>query len=232
MIAALIIIAALGGLFYASYSIRSGVYVRAHCKGRADSGAVALTFDDGPDPVQTPKVLDVLRRHGVKASFFLIGERVDANPEIVARIVAEGHWVGNHSYSHKPIFPLMRRKRMGEDVEKCRRAIERASGICTDVFRPPFGVTNPTVAGVVRDGGYKVAGWSVRSLDTMGRSRDRVADRVGRRLKPGAVILLHDDRQGSETLLEAILGEIEGRGLRAVRLDELLDIGSAKVGKR
>lgn len=222
MYAAIVIALVLGAAFWASYSIRSGVYVKAFCRTRTPDRVVALTFDDGPHPVQTPLVLDVLARHGVRAAFFVVGEKARAHPEVVRRMADEGHLVGNHTDSHLAWFPVMSASRMRGEMRACSDAIEEATGSKPVWFRPPFGVTNPTVARAVKAGGYRVAGWSIRSLDTaQSRPRQRVLDRVCRRLRPGAVVLLHDDRAQSDELLEMILGRLAKEGYWVERLDKM-----------
>ena len=101
ILAIILIISALTFMFYASYNVGSGVYVKAVCRIPTDQKQVALTFDDGIDRVQTPLVLDVLQRHHIKATFFLVGERAQAHPDIVRRMVAEGHTIGIHTWQHR-----------------------------------------------------------------------------------------------------------------------------------
>ena len=114
------IIAAGFALFYCSYQIRLGAYVRSLCRNRAAGRVVALTFDDGPDPEQTPRVLDTLRAHGVRATFFLIGSKAELHPEIVRRMAAEGHAIGIHTWSHTPGFPMLRSGAMAADILRRR----------------------------------------------------------------------------------------------------------------
>lgn len=222
MIGGIALLAILAGLFYASYSIRAGVYIKALCMAKDTGKKVALTFDDGPHPMRTPQVLDILKRHGIRAAFFVTGERAEAHPELIGRMIAEGHIVGNHTYSHKGSFPLAGAGEMAGELRRCDEAIAAVTGERPRFFRPPFGVTNPNVAKAVKAGGYTVAGWSIRSLDTVqSRPREKVAKRVARRLRPGAVILLHDDRERSGDLLEMIISEIEQRGYGTERMDIL-----------
>ena len=144
------IIAAGFALFYCSYQIRLGAYVRSLCRNRAAGHVVALTFDDGPDPEQTPRVLDTLREHGVRATFFLIGSKAELHPEIVRRMAAEGHAIGIHTWSHSPGFPMRRSGAMAADILRCRESLRGITGVETDLFRPPYGVTNPMVAHAVK----------------------------------------------------------------------------------
>lgn len=223
IIAAAVLLAAVL-LVRGSASVRASWYLRMRCRARGVGRRVALTFDDGPDPQRTPAVLDLLARQGVRATFFVVGARAEAHPELVRRMAAEGHVVGNHSYTHSWRFPL---RSLGRTVEELRRTGEvllRITGRRPRLFRPPFGVTNPTIARAVRRLGLDPVGWSIRSLDTMGQSPERVAARILRRLHPGAVILLHDRCAGSERLVGLLVEGLRSRGLEPVTLPELFDI--------
>lgn len=221
----LIVIGVLAFFVWASADVGSGVYLKTQCRRRTDAPYVALTFDDGPDEAMTPRVLELLKQHGVKATFFLIGERVRRHPEIVRRIVDEGHLIGNHTYTHSALFPLSGGRSVRREIEETQRAVEEAVGIRMRLFRPPFGVTNPILGRVVRSCGLQAVGWSIRSFDTVGRiARKRVCDRIGKALHRGAVILLHDRCREADLLLEGVLKEIAACGLQAVRLDKLFEM--------
>lgn len=154
-------------MVWASASIRSGVYVRAFCREKTDRKVVYLTFDDGPHPPETERVLDVLRERGARATFFLIGSKVSGNEAVLHRMLEEGHALGLHTYSHVGTFPLLSFDKMLADVNEGKRAVESVAGKKISLFRPPFGVTNPTIAKVVRTLGLHTVGWDVRSFDTM-----------------------------------------------------------------
>lgn len=219
------IIVILAFLVWASACIGSGVYLKALCRGEGPDKKVALTFDDGPDETMIPKVLDVLRRNNVKAAFFLVGSKVAANPELVRRIVGDGHIVANHTYTHKWSFPLGTPSSADRDISLCSEAIADATGLNPGLFRPPFGVTNPIVAGAVKRSGLQAIGWSVRSLDTVaGKGRDEICRRVMKRLHPGAVILLHDRCPQSDILLERLISEIRAKGYDFVGLEDLFNV--------
>ena len=143
---------------------------------------IALTFDDGPSPY-TPKVLDILRARGVKATFFLCGENARRYPELVRRIQAEGHVIGNHTYSH-PYLHLMARARIAEEIDRTQSTLERITGRRPELFRPPYGVRWFTLRALLRERAMTMVMWTNdhTQLD---------------RLSPGAIILLHD---GVETL--------------------------------
>lgn len=209
-------------LVYASYSIRSGIYLRSFCRKRTVEKIVALTFDDGPNPIQTPKVLQILKEWQVTACFFCIGRKIEGNEKLLQQIVAEGHLIGNHSFTHSGLFPLYRLSRMKKDLQTCQSELERVTSQPVSLFRPPFGVTNPTIAKAVRQLGYTSIGWNIRTLDTQQPSPEKVLNRIRKGLKPGSIILLHDRIPNSGQLVKQILDLLKEQGYSIVRLDELL----------
>lgn len=201
-------------LVWACATISSGLWLKAECRGR--SGNVYLTFDDGPEPGSTEEILEVLAERGVKATFFLIGKKIVGNEELVRRMLEEGHSVGIHSWSHSWTFPLMSVSGMADDLSRSRRILEGIAGEPVRLFRPPFGVVNPTVAKAVRRLGLRTIGWNIRTFDTSLLGKDggmeRILEKIDRNLEDGAVILLHDRLEGSAELLKAILDLVQGRG--------------------
>lgn len=219
------VVSLLVALVWGSAFIRHSFYVSALCRGDHDKRSVAITFDDGPDPLHTPEVLDVLARHGVHATFFLIGEKVKAYPEPVRRIVEEGHTVGIHTMRHKAYFPLLPTCCMIEELKETRDAIQRITGQQPKLFRPPFGVTNPTVRKSVHQLNLTTIGWSIRSLDTVSRTpRSRVLARIVRKLRPGAVILLHDRCMQSATMTEQLLQALADRNYCINTVEQMFNI--------
>jgi len=209
--------------FYSSYSIKAGIYLRSLCEKDTDEKVVALTFDDGPHPEQTPKVLEILRDRGVEAAFFCIGENIENNRALTKRIDEEGHVVGNHSYCHSWKFPWLGYKKMEQNLRQCDRIIEEVIGKKTSFFRPPFGVTNPMLAKAVTSIGYISIGWNIRSFDTTCRgNQNKVIRRIEKKLKPGSIILLHDNLSFSDELLVRILDILSEKGYRIERVDKLL----------
>lgn len=200
-------------------------------------GQVALTFDDGPDPETTGEVLRVLAERGAKATFFVIGKKVDEHPELVRRIVEAGHEVGVHGYDHFRGYAFLAPGAVQADIERTRQAIRRASGAETSWFRPPIGQASPRTFAGASLAGAVVVGWSVRPRDGLRSATPTlVVERVRRGLRGGAIVLLHDAwERGAPTpapagarALAEILDECERRGLRAVTLGELVSAdGSA-----
>jgi peptidoglycan/xylan/chitin deacetylase (PgdA/CDA1 family) len=184
----------------------------------ASHGAVALTFDDGPDPEGTSRVLDLLERHGASASFFLVGRRAEAAPALVAEIAARGHAVENHSYGHSNAFCLYPPARAARDLARCQRILTELSGRAPRWFRAPAGLRNPWLDGVLRRQGLRLASWTRRGFDTTTDDPAKVAARLRRDLAPGDVLLLHDRSPSGRAALPLLLETIERRGLRATAL--------------
>ena len=162
-------------------------------RGNRQSGAVALTFDDGPDPDTTRALLDLLDAKGVKATFFVVGEKVRRHPDLVEDILARGHEIGNHSESHDVFLMFRRPRTLAAEVRGGLQSLERF-GIRPLAFRPPVGVTNPHLWRVLLEEGMYCAGFSRRAPDMGNFWVTGLARRILRRLKPGDVVLLHDCR--------------------------------------
>lgn len=169
------------------------VYADAVVRGPPRARGVALTFDDGPHPRWTPIILDLLAARGVHATFFVIGTKVEAHPEVARQIVDRGHAVELHSYAHDRLFALRGERRVREDLERGLVAIQRVTGRRPRLLRPPVGQTNPAIARVADELELVLVGWTVRGFDGLPRARpEAVAGRVRRGLRDGAIVLLHD----------------------------------------
>lgn len=209
-------------LIIGSVNICSDFYIKAFCKGKTVEKVIALTFDDGPDHDITPEVLKILMKYQVPATFFVIGHKAEKEVQLLTRIINEGHALGIHSYSHAFFFDLFGRKKMEQDLLKAEEVILKITGKKPLLFRPPYGVTNPVLARVVKKLGYTVIGWSVRSLDTVLKDKEKLKERVIERLHPGAVILLHDDRKITAEVLDDIILKIKEEGYRIVAVKDLI----------
>jgi len=192
---------------------------RRICWRIAPAAGVALTFDDGPDPVHTPQILDLLAQNQARATFFLLGEYVDRYPELVKRIVDEGHTVGNHTYSHLRCrdldLPTLLRQ-----IERTDAALEAAIGTrlaSLPIFRPPFGELRVSQALYLAATGRSLAFWNQDSRDYRNASGDEIAA-LGSRLKAGDVVLLHDRFPTTVEALPAMLEALRNSGLEAVAL--------------
>jgi peptidoglycan/xylan/chitin deacetylase (PgdA/CDA1 family) len=223
--------AATAGLCYPTFWPASGIWGPIVSRG-ATSGRprVALTFDDGPLPGATDRILDALAELDVKASFFVIGREADRNPRLVSRIHESGHIVGNHSFDHVGLGFLHGQRFWHEQIDRTDRVIERAIGTRPVLFRPPLGAKTWMMARAART--HTVVTWSRRGMDGVATNPQRILDRIVPRARAGDIIALHDgispqSRRDPTTTVEAIRPVVEGlraRGLEPVRLDELTGV--------
>jgi peptidoglycan/xylan/chitin deacetylase (PgdA/CDA1 family) len=193
------------------------------------AGCVALTFDDGPDPVDTPKLLDLLREKGVKATFFVIGKRADQYPEIVRRTWAEGHLVANHTWSHDSLFCFLTPGRLRAEIERGTESVRRSCGFRPRFFRSPVGMRHPLLGPYLRDAGLEYISWTIRTLDTFTANSSVLARRILNKAVSGDIILLHDHLPGgADAMLEAlprVIDELRGRGFEFVLAGPREDAG-------
>lgn len=208
-----------------------------------DAPAAALTFDDGPDPVWTPKVLDTLARHDARGTFFLLGRNVAAHPALTRRIVAEGHAVGNHTFDHSCLAEVPLRQVVRE-LGAGQQAIRAATGQSTRLMRPPFGAQNVDTYLTSRALGYQVIHWSASSQDWRGDPAEVLASRIMSAISPGGIVLMHDswqppppehavagepdvlaDRAPTLAALELVIPALQAQGYRLVTVADLLAMG-------
>jgi peptidoglycan/xylan/chitin deacetylase (PgdA/CDA1 family) len=199
-------------------------------RGDSDGNRVALTFDDGPHPETTPRVLAALEAAGAKATFFVLGAKAERYPDVLRTIVAAGHAIGVHGYEHNRLYAFLPPAAVAADIARASAVVEREVGYKPKWFRPPVGQVSPRTAAGARRAGVPIVVWSVRGLDGIaGRSAEQVAARIERGLTPGAIVLLHDaaERDDFEPVsiaaLPRVLKSAADKGLIAVTLDELLD---------
>jgi peptidoglycan/xylan/chitin deacetylase (PgdA/CDA1 family) len=213
----------LAHLIYCSANICSQAYIKTYCKSYTKEKKIAITFDDGPDAEITPEVLAILEEFNVKATFFCIGNQIEKNRELVKEIDSKGHLIGNHSFSHEFWFDLYHAKKMQEDIEKTNGLIFETIGKKTKLFRPPYGVTNPSLKRAIKELDYNTIGWSIRSFDTVNHVK-KTLFRLKYKLKPGAIILFHDNREQITEILKPFLEFAQSENYKIVPLDELLNI--------
>ncbi|GAA0137210.1 hypothetical protein YSY43_40510 [Paenibacillus sp. YSY-4.3] len=193
---------------------------------------VALTFDDVPDPRFTPKVLDILKKNGVKATFFVVGSRAKKHPELLRRIHREGHIVGNHSYSH-PLFKKKSVQEFKSEIERTEKVIERIIGYKPRFIRPPYGEINEDQLKWAKQQGYKIINWNVDSLDWKALSKEKVKRNVLSAVGPGSIVLQHagggtgSNLTGTIEALPDIIKVLRNRGYRFVTIPELLSYKKA-----
>ena len=182
---------------------------------------VAVTFDDGPHPEFTPRVLDTLKEHGVKASFFCIGQAARQRPDLVRRIVEEGHTLGCHTETHADLAKVGSR-RSWEECKTAKAALEEIGGKPVRYLRPPFGHMGLTTVPISLAQKMRVAMWSFDSQDYEGHSPEELLRRLcAQPMGPGGIALFHDVGENTAEALPAILEELKSRGLECVSLDTL-----------
>jgi peptidoglycan-N-acetylglucosamine deacetylase len=233
---------ALGTVAFLALAIahpRSQYFVQVVHRATTARRVVALTFDDGPDPVVTPQVLDILAAHRARATFFVLGERAALHPDLVRRIHAEGHAVGTHTQHHRMRFHFGSADYVRREIED---AVDVVDGILSrrpSLFRPPHGVRSPCFArGWRATRGLTCVTWSARGLDARPTDADAVVARVENELAPGAIIALHDgtglggsrDRSATLAALPRLLERCRERGLRCVNLEDLERDGALVPG--
>ncbi|MEX2154142.1 MAG: polysaccharide deacetylase family protein [Gemmatimonadaceae bacterium] len=188
---------------------------------------VALTFDDGPNPVTTPRVLDTLRSQNVRATFFLLGRHVERWPDIARRVADEGHSVGNHGYHHRKLH-LRGPGFVRLDLMLGADSIARATGAQLKYFRAPHGFRSPWVSGIAAELGQRTVGWTLGVWDSDRPGADVIARRAVEGCRPGTILLLHDgdaydpmgDRTQTADALPRIIEELRRRGYEFVRLSD------------
>lgn len=207
-----------------SFNMSWGFYVTAFTSNKNISKKnVAITFDDGPNPEFTLQVLDILKQYNAKANFFCIGEHIETYPEIFKAIVAQGHAIGNHSFSHELMIDFNSTENWLSEIKQTDNAILKITSRKTKLFRPPFGVTTPKLAQALAVTEHHVIGWSIRSFDTVTKNPERIVKRITKQLKPGAVILLHDKQTNVLPVLEHLLQVLQKQAYQVVTINELLN---------
>lgn len=183
---------------------------------------IALTFDDGPHPELTPKLLDLLRAQGVRATFYVVGRNVEAHPDIARRIVAEGHEIANHSWSH-PALTSLGAARLQQEIGNTSNAIESATGRRPTSMRPPYGAINERVRRtILKDYGMDVVLWSVDPFDWKRPGASVVANRLVEGAKPGGILLAHDIHPGTIEAMPETIARLKEQGYAFVTVSQLL----------
>lgn len=194
--------------------------------GSRDSKRVALTFDDGPHPLYTPLILDILKERNVRATFFVIGSQVERHPQLVRRIVDEGHIIANHSWGH-PNLTMRSPQGVQKEMTDTNAAIAKVTGRIPRLMRPPYGGINAQVESQLDELGFKAILWSVDTRDWERLPPSEILSKVRNQTRPGGIILLHDGggvREHTVTALPQIISYLEGEGYQLVTVPELLHV--------
>ena len=205
----------------------------AACDQKKSIGYVAPTFDDGPDSKTTPKILKALQKYGARATFFVIGEKAKKHPDILRDIIAGGHQLGNHSWSHRRL-PLLSEDAADEDLQRTQTTILDLVKVRMTVFRAPFSHINERVSNIARKRKLHVVGWDLDSRDwtKLPPPSGEIAKRVCKDIRSGLIIIMHDDRPNMAEALDQMLAQLERMGLKCVTIDELEMYKKAKLQRR
>lgn len=213
-------------------SFSSAAYI-LYFSSNPNSKCTALTFDDGPDEYYTPQILDILKENNVKATFFIVGLRAQAHPEMVRRIVSEGHSIGNHTWDHR-ILSGLSVDEVKEEVQKTEQELYSITGIKTAMFRPPYGAASGHVVAEISSLGYNIINWNADTRDWNKTSVPQIIRYVNKQVRPGGIVLMHcaGGRDGnlSNTVkaLPKIISSLKSQDYGFVTVEDLLYIQSSK----
>lgn len=202
-------------------------------RGSGELPVIALSFDDGPSPIYTPAILEILAEKDVSATFFVTGRHAEKYPAVIKRMATEGHEIGNHTYTHRDLVPVSRRRLFWE-IRRTERVIRRITGRTLRLFRPPRGIYSNAVRRALVEDGYTLVLWSVSSADWCALPPEALTRRVLRYARNGAIILFHDSgalvkreggsRAGTVKALPAIIEQLQAQGFQLVTVGELIEL--------
>jgi peptidoglycan-N-acetylglucosamine deacetylase len=196
-----------------------------------DGPYIAMTFDDGPSEATTPRLLDILKQRHIKATFFMIGQNAERNPDIVRRILAEGHEIGNHSWTHPQLSKLPEDK-VTEEITKTQDAIRDACGYTPTLMRPPYGaITKAQREWIENQFGLNVILWTVDPFDWKRPGESVIEQRIVAGAKPGAIILSHDIHKQTVDAMPATLDALAAKGFKFVTVSQLIAMNKPKPPK-
>jgi peptidoglycan/xylan/chitin deacetylase (PgdA/CDA1 family) len=221
--------AALVSAGYQSMAPTGQWFGRAFCRGLRGSKQIALTFDDGPNDPHTLHLLDVLSKHNVHATFFLIGRYVHQRPDIAVEIAKRGHIIGNHTFTH-PLLIFESPANIRREITQCRDAIHEAVGEHSNLFRPPWGGRRPGVFRLARNLGLQPVMWSITAYDWKTPSPEFIEQKVSPKINGGDVVLLHDgghaafgtDRSATIVAVDRLLTHYVAEGYEFVSIPKMI----------
>lgn len=218
--------------YFGTTQIGSNFHLPAHCKAvNTSKKEIAITFDDGVlNPIQSNRVLDILKQYKVPATFFCIGKNLTSKEQVqvLKRMDQEGHIIGNHSFSHANFFDFFPSERVVQEILDTDKIIQEHLNKQPLFFRPPYGITTPNIAKAMRQLEHKTIGWSLRSLDTVIKDEKILLKRVQKKLKKGDVLLFHDHLEFLPRFLPLFLEYLLKEGYTIVGLDQLLQLQAYK----
>lgn len=228
----------LGLCLVAPFLPRFSFFLPIISRGRTGTQAIALTFDDGPSMESTPLLLNLLGRYHLKATFFVTGKRAFGKSRLLKEIIANGHSIGNHTFSHDSLLMLRNSKRLRREIETTQYILRRA-GIVAHAFRPPIGVTNPRLKGILADFGLYTVNFNCRIFDRGNKRIRGLSEKVLSRISAGDIVVLHDTMPADKDQARIWLIEIEWlfQGLKAkeftvMPLEEMIGVPVMGIAQR
>lgn len=210
-----------GLIVYGSFALRADFFLKSVSRFETTDKVVVISFDDGPTEY-TSEVLKLLDKYNAQASFFCIGQQIEKFPDILQQISEKEHSIGNHTYTHSTMLGFFSKNRVKEEIIKTDEIIFRYTGRVPSFFRPPFGVTNPSIAKALKETRHEVIGWNIRSFDTFFKRENDIFNRIIRQIKPGSIILLHDTSEKTVLVLERLLHYLTIKGYRSIGADQII----------
>jgi polysaccharide deacetylase family sporulation protein PdaB len=198
-----------------------GIKYHKFIHGKTTKKQIAITFDDGPHPNYTPKLLDILKQYDVKATFFLVGEKAEQAPDLVKAEIAAGHNVGNHTYHHVNLTKIPQEDAVTE-IKACGDVLAKITGKPPHLFRPPGGDYNKHVAEDMEALGYMMVLWTDDPGDYASPGDKVITTRLLDRVSNGGIVLIHDGVQQTVDVLPQILKYLKGKGYELVTIDEMM----------
>ena len=213
----------IGIISVAVTSMRMQFFCKALCHGPRDLRRIALTFDDGPEPQTTPVLLELLRKHNIKATFFVIGTKAERYPAIIKQLTNAGHLVANHSYSHPWYFNFLFGKALEKQILRTKDILKEIMGSDSLFFRPPMGFTNPHYRKILEKHNMRIVGWDIRTFDK-NRKKHQIVEKIFKKKCNGSIILMHDSGVSIEKLqyiISTVAEKLQAQGYSFVRIDEM-----------
>ncbi|MGZ4954408.1 MAG: polysaccharide deacetylase family protein [Methylobacter sp.] len=211
-------------IIYGSAVIQSNFHAQAYCYANVSEKEIALSFDDGPNREYTPQVLSTLAQFNAPATFFVTGKNIEGNENILKQMDAEGHNIGNHSYTHSFYVDFKSLQGFKNELDRTTESVFKVIGKRMKLFRPPYGVTTPNLVKASNSLNYSIIGWTIRSFDTTADTAQTITRRIQTQLKPGSIILFHDTSDKTVQVLKQTLNFAKENGYKIVSIEQLLKI--------
>jgi peptidoglycan/xylan/chitin deacetylase (PgdA/CDA1 family) len=211
-------------IIYGSSIIQSNFHAQAYCYANVSEKEIALSFDDGPNREYTPQVLSILAQYNASATFFVIGKNIQGNESVLKQIDADGHSIGNHSYTHSFFVDFKSLQGFKNELNQTAESVFKIIGKRMKLFRPPYGVTTPNLAKASNVLNYSIIGWTIRSFDTTADTSQIINRHIQTQIKPGAIILFHDTSDKTLLVLKQTLNFAKEKGYKIVSVEQLLKI--------